>query len=247
MVKETHVMSAFRRGCLALLLVSAGACGAPAAPSSSGPATRIIALSGNLAFGNVRMGSQATATLTISNSGNSPLTVTGMTDSSVFKASWTKGTIPAGGSQQVTIQFAPTAEQAFAETLTVNGDQTSGTNTIAMSGTGFQITTQTFNWVPLDVGKLEFCSATSCRDFTASAVNSGTGCASDVWFHVVFFTQESGNAVPDALVPPVDSIPIQFVRPAEPFTYQTGEVSNPAGRHITGWLLTIHYTVAACQ
>src|SRR5882724_12049101 len=147
MVKERRVMSATRRSCLALLLVSAGACGAPTAPSSSETATRITALKGSLAFGNVRLGSQATTTLTITNSGNSPLTITGMTDSSVFKASWTSGTIAPGGSQQVTIRFAPTLEQAFAETLTVNGDYTSGTNTMAMSGTGFEIAPGSYNFV----------------------------------------------------------------------------------------------------
>jgi hypothetical protein len=36
----------------------------------------------------------------------------------------------------VTINFAPTAEQTYNGTLTINGDQTSGTNTIAISGTG---------------------------------------------------------------------------------------------------------------
>jgi hypothetical protein len=45
----------------------------------------------------------------------------------------------------VTIQFAPTAAQTYSGTLTVNGDQTSGTNTIAISGTGIAPVTITFN------------------------------------------------------------------------------------------------------
>jgi hypothetical protein len=249
--QRDRAIAILTRGCLAALLLSAVACGsrdAPTTPSTPGTSTRVIGLSGNLVFGNVRVGSRATGALTITNSGNSPLTVSRMTDSSVFTANWTKGTIPAGGSQQVTIQFAPAAEQTYAVTLTVDGDQTDGANTIAMSGTGFQVTSQTYNWVPLDAGKLESCTATSCQDFSGSAQNTGTGCAADVWFHVEFYTQESGNALPDALVPGADSTPTPFlVRPGQPFSFQTGVVSNPAGRHISGWLLTIHYTVASCQ
>jgi len=55
---------------------------------------------------------------------------------SVYGTSFSSGTIAAGGSQPVTIQFAPTAAQSYSGTLTVNGDQTSGTNTISISGTG---------------------------------------------------------------------------------------------------------------
>src|SRR5262245_19989848 len=91
--------------------------------------TRIIGVSGNLAFGNVQVGGATTATMTVSNSGNSALTVSGMSVStsvsSVLLASWTQGTIPAGNSQVVTIQFSPTAAQTYSGVLLVNGDQTS--------------------------------------------------------------------------------------------------------------------------
>ena len=103
-----------------------------------GDPTRVIELSGNLAFGNVTVGQTANATLTIRNSGNSPLTVTGMTapPGGVYTASWTKGVILPGVSQLVTVFFTPTAAQSYNGTLTVIGDQTSGVNTIAISGTG---------------------------------------------------------------------------------------------------------------
>jgi len=124
---------------LAILISSCGGDGgsSPTAPSSSRPPTRVIALSGNLAFGNVAVGQEATATMTISNSGNATLTVTGMTGpSGGYTSSFTSGAIVAGGSQQSTIFFKPTAGQSYNGTLTVNGDQTSGTNTISISGTG---------------------------------------------------------------------------------------------------------------
>jgi hypothetical protein len=102
-------------------------------------ATRIIGLSGNPSFGNVAVGQTGQAVFTITNSGNSPLTITGMTVSacsSDFSASWTSGTIPPGGAQQVTLFFKPQAAQVCNATITVKGDQTSGTSTIAASASG---------------------------------------------------------------------------------------------------------------
>jgi hypothetical protein len=45
------------------------------------------------------------------------------------------GTISAGASQTVSVRFAPTAAQSCTGVVTVNGDQTSGTNTIAVNAT----------------------------------------------------------------------------------------------------------------
>jgi hypothetical protein len=87
-------------------------------------------------FGNIQVGSTFPATLVISNTGNSPLTITGVTFPSNYTSTFTSGTIPAGGSQSATIRFSPTAPQTYNGTLTVNGDQTSGTNTVTISGTG---------------------------------------------------------------------------------------------------------------
>jgi hypothetical protein len=130
------------------------ACGGNSSPSPTMPSTtttvptRIIGLSGNLASGNVTVGQSATTTLTVTNGGNSTLTVSGMTITSgletVFTTSWASGAIPAGGSQHVSTRFAPTVAQSYGGTVTVNGDQTSGTNTIAISGTGVAQATTTF-------------------------------------------------------------------------------------------------------
>jgi len=99
--------------------------------------TRIINVSGNLEFGDVPVGTTRDATITIGNSGNGVLNVTGITVSGGFSelltASWTSGTIAAGASQPVTIRFAPTQTGAYNGTLTVNADHTSGTNTLAVS------------------------------------------------------------------------------------------------------------------
>ena len=99
-------------------------------------AQRIIELSGNLAFGNVSTGMTKTAILTISNSGNSALSVTSISyPTNRFTGAWS-GSIPAGNSTNVTVTFSPTVLTTYSGTVTVNSDKTSGTNTISISGTG---------------------------------------------------------------------------------------------------------------
>ena len=98
--------------------------------------TRVIALSGDLTFGSAVVGQSATRTLTISNNGNSALAVSGISfPSTVYSGNWS-GTIPAGGSQPVTITFQPAAAASYSGNITVNGNPTSGTSTIAVSGSG---------------------------------------------------------------------------------------------------------------
>jgi len=105
---------------------------------------RVIGLSGSLAFGSVQVGSTKQLTFTIGNTGNLPLTVSSITYPAGFTGSWS-GTIAAGGSQSVTVTFAPTAAQSYSGTVTVNSDKTGGTETIAISGTGIpQTYTVTF-------------------------------------------------------------------------------------------------------
>jgi hypothetical protein len=125
------------------LVVVASGCGkdSPTAPTPPPSPTRTILLEANLGFGNVEIGSSVTRELRIINTGTDTLTITGMNSpgagaGGVFVASWTSGSIAPGASQVSVLRFTPTAAQAYGGTLTVNGNQTSGTNTIAISGTG---------------------------------------------------------------------------------------------------------------
>ena len=69
----------------------------PAAPSPSSPAgTRVIALSGNLAFGSVEAGKTSESTLTIGNSGTGTLSVTGITVPDGYALNWSSGIDSAG-------------------------------------------------------------------------------------------------------------------------------------------------------
>src|SRR5438105_12646067 len=87
--------------------------------------TRVITLSGNLAFGNVAVNTTATRTLTIGNTGTAALTVSGISYPAGFSGDFTSGTIAPGGSQSVTVAFAPTALTDYGGTITVTADQTS--------------------------------------------------------------------------------------------------------------------------
>ena len=124
--------------CLGTLLVLAAAahgCGSKPAPTTpTVTPTRIVALAGNLALGNVLVGSSVTAPFTITNSGNATLNITGVTGPTGVTASFTGGTVAAGATQNVNITFAPTAPGTLSGLITVSGDQTGGSNTISVSG-----------------------------------------------------------------------------------------------------------------
>jgi Abnormal spindle-like microcephaly-assoc'd, ASPM-SPD-2-Hydin/CARDB len=166
--------------CLALLpftLACGGDSSSPTGPSSTTapPATtRVVNVSGNLAFGEVAVGSSRDLSYTITNPGNAALTVTGTSVSggraSQLTASWTSGTIAAGASQDVSVRFQPTTAGSYSGTVTVNGDQTSGSNTIAISGNASAPTFQG-TWSGRYV--VERCDGTgSVQDYFCSARGS---------------------------------------------------------------------------
>jgi hypothetical protein len=99
-----------------------------------------VELTGTLAFGDVTLGTSSTTTLTINNTGNSPLSIAAITGTSgvsaVIVPNWNGGTIASNGSQDVLVRFTPASLQRYSGTLTVNGDQTGGISTIGVSGAG---------------------------------------------------------------------------------------------------------------
>lgn len=134
-------MRAARNVALFVALVATACKGTgPTAPSPVAPpsvtATRVMSVAGSVAFGAVEIGKTAEQTVTIANSGTSTLTVTGIAVPGGYTTTWAGGLIAPGGSQQVVVRFSPTAVQPYDGTLTINGDQTGGANTVALSGTG---------------------------------------------------------------------------------------------------------------
>lgn len=161
---------------LAAACSGGGDSGTPTAPTPTAPATtRIIGVSGNLAFGEVQVGSSRSATFTISNSGNATLTVNGLNASggivSQSTANWTSGQVPPGSSQQVTITFRPTTAGVYSGTLTVDADHTSGSNSLAISGTATDLP-YAGNWSGTYI--VERCDGTGSMQDVLCSARSGS-------------------------------------------------------------------------
>jgi hypothetical protein len=76
-------------------------------------------------------------TIYLYNSGTGTLTVSSITMPAGFSAEWKSGTVPAGGTQYITFQFAPTAVQKYEGTLTLTTDASVlPVQTFSMSGNG---------------------------------------------------------------------------------------------------------------
>jgi len=124
-----------------VLLVSLGIVGCDSDPTTAPTTGKIISVSGDLAFGNVKVGETVQRTFTISNSGNQVLTFTGITatggtGATGFTASPLTGTVQPGSSVTITVFFKPLTTGPFSTVATVTSDATSGTGTINVSGTG---------------------------------------------------------------------------------------------------------------
>jgi hypothetical protein len=179
----------------AVLMAGAAACGDDGPSNPTSPTqTRVIGVSGNLAFGEVPVGSSRDATFTISNTGSATLTVTGIAITggfgSALTASWTGGTIAAGASQTVNVRFAPTESGTYSGTLTVSGDQTSGTNTLPISASSVVSFTGTWRGGHI----ITACNGTgSMQDLACTANRGAFPIGSNMEFSATL--QQSGNSV----------------------------------------------------
>jgi hypothetical protein len=128
---------------VALFLIAA--CGGKKTPTEPTPTptptvTKIVRLSGAMAFGNIQVGSSFSATLGVANDGNTALNVTGMSGTggitSILTPSRTSFVVQPGTQENVTMTFKPTAPTTYSGNISVTSDATSGSGTIAFSGTG---------------------------------------------------------------------------------------------------------------
>jgi len=99
------------------------------------PPNRVIWLEGELDFGDVTVGSNAVAHLTIHNDGIDPLSVAGITNAPGFSGDCATQ-IVARGSVDVPITFSPTEVRAYSGVLKVVSDATEGADTMPETGTG---------------------------------------------------------------------------------------------------------------
>jgi hypothetical protein len=155
----------------------------------------------------------APLTLIISNLGNSPLAVSGMTlpGGNVYSPGFSGGTIQPGASRPVAITFAPPAAQSYSGVLTVNGDQTSGDNTIAVSGTGLGADLR----LVAGQGTFVSCDSIGACLFSASIQNVGTSCASSTSVVARFFDESDAQLGSDVQMDASGSLSSRTIRPQE--------------------------------
>ncbi|TAG06387.1 MAG: choice-of-anchor D domain-containing protein, partial [Cytophagia bacterium] len=108
--------------------------------------TRVISISPvTLNFPDVIIGQSITSTFTITNNGNTPLTISGIQYPIGFSGNFT-GVIAAAGSQIVTVTFAPNVVGSFGGTVIVNSNALSGTSTLTINGNGISNPTSIDNF-----------------------------------------------------------------------------------------------------
>jgi len=105
----------------------------------------------SLAFGSVNAGSASTETVTLTNTGNASVTISGITQSgagfSLIGAA-TPVTLSPGQRLTFSVMFSPTAGGTASGSVTVASNATGSPTTIALSGTGVALSTHTvlLNW-----------------------------------------------------------------------------------------------------
>ena len=92
----------------------------------------------SISFGDVETGLSSTQIVTVTNSGGTELTVTGISSSDdQFTASIGTFTLAGGGRQDVTVTFAPGGDGSFSGTLTIDSsDEDEGSLAVALAGNG---------------------------------------------------------------------------------------------------------------
>ncbi len=167
-------------GCLALTSNASNGPTTNLAVSGMGvvPAAPKIAVSpASLAFGNVTVGASSSMNLTISNTGNAPLTGTialASGTSSEFAFSPSSFNVAAGGSQAVAVSYAPTAVGADAGSLTISSNDAANPSvSVALSGAGVAAPAPS---IALNPASLSFGTVTvgGSASLTAQVQNSGT-------------------------------------------------------------------------
>ncbi len=98
-------------------------------------ATRTLGFAGSLAFGALPINTSKTASLTLSNTGNSTLTVSHINfPSGEFTGDASAFSLAPGATRKVTVTFAPRAVGSFGGTVIVDANVTGGQSTLPISG-----------------------------------------------------------------------------------------------------------------
>lgn len=186
-------------------------------PAASSP-TRIIAIEGSLAFGDVVVGQSKDMTLTIRNTGNSTLTLNDATGpaslASLLVISTSTKAVPVGGTSSMTFRLTPTSPGALSGTITITGDQTSGTNTVPLTATAVAAATPPVTVVGVVT---DANTRAPVGGVTVSAVKN------DATVQPYARTTTDGNGFYSIVVPSATSISLSFLK--DGYNFQSSGVT----------------------
>jgi Abnormal spindle-like microcephaly-assoc'd, ASPM-SPD-2-Hydin/Fibronectin type III domain len=94
----------------------------------------------SLSFGNVTLNTASTLSVTLKNTGNSPITGTAAVTGAGFSGSPLPGTLSPGQSSTVTVQFDPSSAGAATGALTIQTNAENPSVIVALTGTGASTT-----------------------------------------------------------------------------------------------------------
>ncbi len=131
-----------------------------------------VKLPSTVDFGNVFIDSIAAAAITIKNEGNADLNIIDITHSNTaFSGSWS-GTVIAGDSVEIPINFTPIAAASYTNILQINSNALLGNGTVIMTAQGIvpvkhiQVATTPINFETVDID--------SVKTMTIDVINTGT-------------------------------------------------------------------------
>ena len=137
--RSAAIVNTATLGLIGSVPLNSSANGLPLSIVVSPAPTRALTLTdgGSLAFGEVHVGATKVGTLAIINGGNGTMTLNGIIYPAGFSGASGAGmSLLPGGVLFLPVTFAPAVPGPYTGTITVNANHTSGTNTIAVSGTG---------------------------------------------------------------------------------------------------------------
>ncbi len=133
---DLHAVKLFRRQNDRLVFLDYRDETTPLPVSLQAPFSRSIRLTGDLAFGSVPVGTQATRQFQAHNDGWQALQLSDLHLPAGFSASFADALIEPGSSAVLSVLFTPAAETAYTGVLTLDSDAQAGESTLPLSGQG---------------------------------------------------------------------------------------------------------------
>jgi hypothetical protein len=209
--------------------------------------TRIIALTGDLAFGSAMTNRTAQRTLTVANTGNATLTVTDIVVPNGFTVTPTNFTVASGASRPVTVAFSPTEIQDYTGTVAVASDKTAGGDTVPCSGKGIDnlapvVTARSPTGNPAAINEGASLAFSAMANDSTDPDTAARGMVSITWqvdgVEKQVSTSGAPNAITSAYTFSTDTSTVQGLA-SNHFTVTAIALDKQGGRTETSWTVWV--------